>query len=266
MAFWERFLGGKKAQVRRCARGHVLSADGSCQSCYEDQSFVDYDPDVSLVSGARSNPQSVASREIPGISATQDERKSRSLSDAQTITAGSEPIGGLAPAPASDREPPPDHDITRLITEVPLEEPRATVGASPPHDPTPVEPTRQPPLPPSPPQIEITRRQSPYTLAPGPVAWLVVATGPRRGCDLRLGEKPVCIGRQSSAQIRLDDDEMVSTRHAEIRLRKGKYLLLDLGSTNGTKVNGRSTDSRELRDGDRVRVGSTDLVFKCVNI
>ena len=69
-------------------------------------------------------------------------------------------------------------------------------------------------------------------------AVLSVLRGRRRGATFQIGAASTILGRGENAQIRLDDDG-VSRRHAEIvRLDDGAVQLRDLGSTNGTFVNG----------------------------
>lgn len=68
------------------------------------------------------------------------------------------------------------------------------------------------------------------------------------------------LGRGQDAQVQLHDTG-VSRLHAEIRLEGGSAQIVDLQSTNGTTVNGRPVDSAPLHDGDRIRVGTTSLVF-----
>ena len=57
-------------------------------------------------------------------------------------------------------------------------------------------------------------------------------------------------------------DTNVSRRHAEIRPTVDGFILVDLGSTNGSKVNGERITQRELRDGDELVFGNTRLVFQ----
>ena len=66
------------------------------------------------------------------------------------------------------------------------------------------------------------------------------------------------IGRSSSCQIVLGDDT-VSRRHAELRFEDGRWLLRDLGSTNGTYVNGRWITEAEVRAGDVIHLGGCAL-------
>jgi hypothetical protein len=68
------------------------------------------------------------------------------------------------------------------------------------------------------------------------------------------------VGREASSGIRLERDEFVSARHARIEPRTDGVWIADLGSTNGTFVNGaRVTSERALRPGDVVRIGETEL-------
>ncbi|MGH2947340.1 MAG: FHA domain-containing protein [Solirubrobacteraceae bacterium] len=68
----------------------------------------------------------------------------------------------------------------------------------------------------------------------------------------------VLIGRSSACQLVLADDT-VSRRHAELRLDDGRWLLRDLGSANGTYVNGRRVMEAEVRPGDLVHLGGHRL-------
>jgi len=69
------------------------------------------------------------------------------------------------------------------------------------------------------------------------------------------------LGRDEDVAIRVDEP-LVSRRHARIQRRGEGWVVVDLGSTNGTEVNGRKVERRAaLDDGDRITVGSTELVF-----
>ncbi|HSL01293.1 MAG TPA: FHA domain-containing protein [Rubrobacteraceae bacterium] len=71
------------------------------------------------------------------------------------------------------------------------------------------------------------------------------------------------IGRSSASDIRLGSDDYASGRHARLTRHGGLLYLEDLGSTNGTFVNGRKTvGATPLRDGDSVRIGSTTFRFE----
>ena len=66
------------------------------------------------------------------------------------------------------------------------------------------------------------------------------------------------IGRSSSCQIVLGDDT-VSRRHAELRFEDGRWMLRDLGSSNGSYVNGRWVTEAEVRAGDVIHLGGCGL-------
>jgi FHA domain-containing protein len=70
----------------------------------------------------------------------------------------------------------------------------------------------------------------------------------------------VVLGRSRTADIHVSDLN-VSRRHAELRQEGATYWIVDLGSTNGTLVNGKQVERERLRDGDVVTLGSTEIVF-----
>jgi hypothetical protein len=76
-----------------------------------------------------------------------------------------------------------------------------------------------------------------------------------------LGDHTVVLGRLPECDITLVDTN-VSRRHAEIRPRGDRFVLVDLGSTNGSKVNGVRVAERELLDGDELTFGNTRFVFQ----
>ena len=75
-----------------------------------------------------------------------------------------------------------------------------------------------------------------------------------------LSEAVTVIGRGSDADVVVDDPG-VSRRHAEVRVSAGGARLVDLGSTNGTFVDGERVSSTDLFDGAVVTVGRTEVVF-----
>jgi hypothetical protein len=81
------------------------------------------------------------------------------------------------------------------------------------------------------------------------------------GRRVALGEESAVIGRSPDCTVPLSDPR-ASRRHAEVRPRDDGFLLVDLGSTNGTKVNGRRVQEHVLRDGDEIAVGVTALRFE----
>jgi hypothetical protein len=76
-----------------------------------------------------------------------------------------------------------------------------------------------------------------------------------------LSGSRVVIGRSREADIVLQDPN-VSRRHAELRREDGGWQIVDLGSTNGIKVNGRRVDHQPLGAGDQITIGVTDLTFE----
>jgi pSer/pThr/pTyr-binding forkhead associated (FHA) protein len=78
--------------------------------------------------------------------------------------------------------------------------------------------------------------------------------------EFPLVSSPVLIGRDEGVDIRLEEP-LVSRAHARIERRGGRYVVLDIGSTNLTRVNGEVVGERELRHGDEVRFGRARCVF-----
>ena len=81
------------------------------------------------------------------------------------------------------------------------------------------------------------------------------------GRRIPIGEEPVVIGRLPECEVVLSDPN-VSRRHAEVRRRGNEFLVIDLGSTNGTRVNGAGVRERVLVDGDEISLGSTRIRFE----
>jgi hypothetical protein len=75
-----------------------------------------------------------------------------------------------------------------------------------------------------------------------------------------ITEPLVVLGRSRDAGVRISDVN-ISRKHAEIRQEGSTFWVVDLGSTNGTLVNGKRVDRQRLRDGDRIILGSTEIVF-----
>ncbi len=100
------------------------------------------------------------------------------------------------------------------------------------------------------------------------VARLAPARGPRlsgRLADGKVGEFPLVgtkttLGRHPANTLRLVDRE-VSKEHASLEKIGGGFLLKDLGSSNGTFVNGRRVKELRLRDGDEIALGNSRLIF-----
>ncbi len=86
----------------------------------------------------------------------------------------------------------------------------------------------------------------------------LVLPGGRR---VELGAGTLTIGRSADCAIHLTDSS-VSRRHAELRPSGSSWAVIDLGSTNGTRVNGAGASTTALRDGDTISVGDVQLRFE----
>jgi pSer/pThr/pTyr-binding forkhead associated (FHA) protein len=83
------------------------------------------------------------------------------------------------------------------------------------------------------------------------------------GSSFEAGPVPVTIGRADDNTLALPGDEFASGHHARIESQRDGVWILDLGSTNGTFVNGSRLDGRrKLREGDVVQIGDTELRFE----
>jgi pSer/pThr/pTyr-binding forkhead associated (FHA) protein len=78
-----------------------------------------------------------------------------------------------------------------------------------------------------------------------------------------LDSSAVTLGRGAQNDLTLESDDFASARHATIEPRRDGVWIEDVGSTNGTYVNGaRVSKPRRLAAGDVIRVGSTDLRYE----
>ena len=93
------------------------------------------------------------------------------------------------------------------------------------------------------------------------MAWL---EGPD-GARYPLKGPVISIGRDRGNDLVLADDSKVSRSHAELQLRDGQWMLVDLGSSNGTTVGKRKVEQHPLRDGDQIQLGRTTLVFAAMD-
>jgi hypothetical protein len=94
-----------------------------------------------------------------------------------------------------------------------------------------------------------------------PPAWLTLYR-PTRGQPMRLLRSPIHIGRHLSNEI-IVNDRRVSRHHAEIRYERDQFVLYDLSSTNGVRVNGAPAQQPvPLRNNDVITVGSHEFVFQ----
>jgi predicted component of type VI protein secretion system len=95
---------------------------------------------------------------------------------------------------------------------------------------------------------------------------LTMRSGPNPGTVYALDSEQISLGRDSTNEIPVNDAE-VSRRHARLSFQGGKYVLEDMGSTNGTFVNGqRLTGPRVLKSGEVISLGEQIVfVYEAVN-
>lgn len=99
----------------------------------------------------------------------------------------------------------------------------------------------------------------------GGLARLLATITPRRRLPLELlaldwsgGQTDLLVGRHDSCDVVLSDPS-VSRRHARLVFRDARWIVVDLGSTNGTEVNGARVGRCEIRPGDRLVLGCARL-------
>ncbi len=124
----------------------------------------------------------------------------------------------------------------------------------------PPQPAGAPPMPSTPPP---GARPLPRTGGPGPGP--VAGAQTRRWIEIngtrhQISRPTLVLGRSTEADVRIDDPG-VSRRHCEIRVGT-PATIQDLGSTNGIVVDGQHTTRATLRDGSRIVVGSTTIVYR----
>jgi pSer/pThr/pTyr-binding forkhead associated (FHA) protein len=86
--------------------------------------------------------------------------------------------------------------------------------------------------------------------------------GALRLVSLSAAGEPFVVGRRAGVDVQLAWDSEVSGVHAELRCIGGEWTVIDNDSTNKTFVNGSAIERQRLRDGDRMIMGSTVLVFR----
>jgi pSer/pThr/pTyr-binding forkhead associated (FHA) protein len=110
----------------------------------------------------------------------------------------------------------------------------------------------------------LTTRSDREVIADGPTlpvgALLIVDRGPDAGSRFLLDQPVISVGRHRRSTIFLDD-VTVSRRHAELRCTNGEVHIIDLGSLNGTYVNGEMVESALLVHGDKLQCGKFELTF-----
>ena len=166
------------------------------------------------------------------VGAEDGDADERPASSATVAAPGVPPPPPIPPAPAAPLDVPP---VMPPIPDAPLTGATMVYAPEPTPEPEP-EPTPPPP-----------RREQAVLL------W--------EGRDVSLDQGVTVIGRSSGCDIVVDDPN-VSRRHAEVRRMGEGYSLVDLGSTNGTEVNGQRVGETSLMNGDVIGVGTTRLTFE----
>ena len=93
-----------------------------------------------------------------------------------------------------------------------------------------------------------------------PDSFLQIISGPRQGLNVPLFEdRPLVVGRKNGDLLLVDP--LVSSRHCRFVPKNGQYWLQDLGSTNGTLVNGKLAKEIRLEPGAEIAIGSTRMVL-----
>jgi pSer/pThr/pTyr-binding forkhead associated (FHA) protein len=90
---------------------------------------------------------------------------------------------------------------------------------------------------------------------------LVLCRGPEAGTEFELDTDVVGCGRDPGNEIVLDD-VTVSRKHTEFHRGAGEYTVCDMGSLNGTYVNGERVRTATLTTGDEVRIGRYVLLYR----
>jgi len=102
---------------------------------------------------------------------------------------------------------------------------------------------------------------APYDAMERPTAArLVVTAGPRKGMEFALADPLTTIGRARGNSVALADVS-VSRRHSRLELQRDSWVIVDEGSGNGTRVNGRPVQRHRLHHGDEIALGDTAMRF-----
>jgi hypothetical protein len=123
---------------------------------------------------------------------------------------------------------------------------------------------------------DVRMPQESFILAPGSVPGLgqeqpvetgrlVVVKSPAlpEGDELTLNSSALLLGRGSGNDVNIARDEYASSKHARVEPRRDGVWVEDVGSTNGTYLNGiRLTRAKKLSPGDVVRIGETELRYE----
>ena len=90
---------------------------------------------------------------------------------------------------------------------------------------------------------------------------IVVIAPDKTQRTVELKDKLTTVGRMPACTIQIDD-KVASRKHCVIKAESDAYTLIDMGSANGTQVNGARVKEWRLTENDRITIGNTVLVFK----
>ncbi len=161
------------------------------------------------------------------------------------------------PPPAPWSAPSSGMDVAATMVAPP---PSGAGGAE--REPTTLMPAWQPPpaAPPAVPDTMAMPTRPPAAAGTGPQAELTIENGPDAGHNHRAGDHALRLGRSPDNDVILRDPA-TSGHHARLERRGDQFWVVDLGSTNGTFVNGESVQEKQLNHGDRLTVGQNSVHF-----
>ena len=169
------------------------------------------------------------------------------------------PAAAPPEAPAPPAQPVPDVAATIIAPGA-----AAAAAAAAAHDATALMPAWQPPPPTAPPALPdapvIGGPTALRTGGAGRQAELTIESGPDAGHTHRAGDNALRLGRSPDNDLILRDPA-TSGHHARVERRGDQFWIVDLGSTNGTLVNGEPIQEKELNHGDRITVGQNAVHF-----
>jgi len=170
-----------------------------------------------------------------------------------------DPFLGGAPSPPPMLAPPPSPPMYGVaVAGVEHAVPGGPYLPAAPYSPD-GAPMTQPAAPPPPPTQQQGYPLPPSAPAQTGIRGVLLVDGTTRRFELRTGSN--LVGRGTEADLQLLD-QGVSRRHIDVQFDGSFATVYDLGSTNGTSVNGHEVKSQLLRHGDVVRIGHTRLVFQ----
>ena len=167
------------------------------------------------------------------------------------------PVPWSAPAPPA--APGPDVAAT-MIAPPPMN------GGGAEREPTTLMPAWQPPAavaPSAPDTMAMPARPAAAPAGAGPQAELTIESGPDAGHSHRATDHALRMGRSPDNDVILRDPA-TSGHHARLERRGEQFWVVDLGSTNGTFVNGESVQEKQLNHGDRITLGQNSVHFAVI--